>query len=142
MKRTKPRHVPLDLSVRASRSADGCTEPIVESTAEAPEPEVKPPTHPALDALALLRCIHAERHPDPAGPQGGWSLMSEKNGVYVHRRLVERVSPHVMVHRTEKIIQGVAAEDLLPLVADPHARCAWDEHLASCRILELSLIHI
>ena len=42
MKRTKPRHVPLDLSVRASRSADGCTEPIVESTAEAPEPEVKP----------------------------------------------------------------------------------------------------
>ena len=136
MKRTKPRHVPLDLPVRASRSADGYTEPIVESAAEVREPEVKPPTHPALDALALLRCIHAERHPDPAGPQGGWSLMSEKNGVYVHRRLVERISPHVMVHRTDKIIQGVAAEDLLPLVADPHARCAWDEHLASCRMLE------
>lgn len=136
MKRSKPRHVPLDLSVHTSRPTEGYTETVVEPTTEVPEPEVKPPTHPALDTLAMLRCIHAERHPDPAGPQGGWSLISEKNGVYVHRRLIERVSPNVMVHRTDKIIQGLAAEDLLPLVANPHARCAWDEQLASCRILE------
>lgn len=136
MKRSKPRHVPLDLSVHTSRPTEGYTEPVAEPTTQVPEPDVKPPTHPALDALAMLRCVHAERHPNPAGPQGGWSLMSEKNGVYVHRRLIERVSPNVMVHRTDKIIQGVAAEDLLPLVANPHARCAWDEQLASCLILE------
>lgn len=143
-KRSKPRRVPLDMardeeteppSKDASVAGDAEAE-----TAPAPKPEEpappRPPTHAALDALALLRRIHAERHPDPAGPQAGWSLVSEKNGLYVHRRVIESVSRSVMVHRADKVVQGVAAEELLPYVSYPGARSAWDEQISKCRVLE------
>ncbi|WFD27859.1 hypothetical protein MNAN1_002865 [Malassezia nana] len=136
-KRTKPQRVPLDgLQTRASSEALR-TEEVVPSTATPNEPT--PPTprmQAALPALALLQRLHAEQPPDPAGEPAGWTLVSEKKGQFVRRRMIKNVSPHLAVHRADKIVQGIAAEDLLPLVAYPGARAHWDEQLADCRVLE------
>ena len=119
---------------RSQSQSQAPTDSVAE-TKEGPELTV-PAMHAALQALTLLRHIHSERHPNPAGPQANWSFVSEKHGLYIHRRMIESVSAKVMVYRTDKIIQGVAADELLPLVTYPSVRCAWDENWASSRLLE------
>ena len=119
---------------RSQSQSQAPTDSVAE-TKEGPELTV-PAMHAALQALTLLRHIHSERHPNPAGPQANWSFVSEKHGLYIHRRMIESVSAKVMVYRTDKIIQGVAADELLPFVTYPSVRCAWDENWASSRLLE------
>ncbi|WFD20498.1 hypothetical protein MCAP1_002744 [Malassezia caprae] len=133
-KRTKPQRVALDGPVAPTSRA----RPVPE--AEAPVPDEAPPPapprmHAALAALGVLQHIHAEQPPDPAGAPAGWTLVQEKKGLRVRRRLLPGVSP-LAVHRADKVVQGVAAEDLFPLVAYPGARAHWDEQLAECRVLE------
>ncbi|WFD31089.1 hypothetical protein MSPP1_002122 [Malassezia sp. CBS 17886] len=90
----------------------------------------------ALDALFLLRRIHSERHPDPAGMPAGWSLVSERNDLYVRKKTMESFSPSVAVQRADKVVQGIAAETLLHLVSYPGSRPLWDERMDDCTVLE------
>lgn len=96
----------------------------------------RPALAAALQALFLLRRINADRPPDPAGAPSGWTLLSEKRGLFIRRRMMESLSETVAVHRTEKIVQGVAADELLRYVAYPHVRAQWDESLARCDVIE------
>ncbi|TKY88030.1 hypothetical protein EX895_003126 [Sporisorium graminicola] len=90
----------------------------------------------ALDVLFLLRRIHADRSPDPAGAPVGWALVTERNGLYVRRRLMESISSTVLVQRGDKVVQGLSAEDLLDLVSNPHSRKQWDDKVDSTTLLE------
>uniref|UniRef100_V5EA12 START domain-containing protein n=2 Tax=Kalmanozyma brasiliensis (strain GHG001) TaxID=1365824 RepID=V5EA12_KALBG len=90
----------------------------------------------ALDVLFLLRRIHAERSPDPAGTPAGWALVTERNGLYVRRKLMESISSTVMVQRGDKVVQGLSAEDLLDLVSNPQSRKQWDDKIDSTTLLE------
>ena len=142
-KRTKPQRAALDgPTAQASSDAQGPAADAEKPAApaapptEAPVPPAPPRMHAALAALGVLRRIHAEQPPDPTGAPTGWTLVSEKKGLCVRRRMLPDVSPSLAVHRTDKVVQGVAAEDLLPLVAYPGARAHWDEQLAACRVLE------
>lgn len=134
-KRTKPQRVALDGPAPPASEVQPA-EAEAPAPTEAPPPAPPPRMHAALAALGVLQHIHAEQPPDPAGAPAGWTLVQEKKGLYVRRRLVPGVSPTLAVHRTDKVVQGIAAEDLLPLVAYPGARAHWDEQLAECRVLE------
>ncbi|CDS01758.1 uncharacterized protein SPSC_00166 [Sporisorium scitamineum] len=90
----------------------------------------------ALDVLFLLRRIHADRSPDPAGAPAGWALVTERNGLYVRRRLMESISSTVLVQRGDKVVQGLSAEDLLDLVSNPQSRKQWDDKVDSTTLLE------
>ncbi|PWZ03540.1 hypothetical protein BCV70DRAFT_155235 [Testicularia cyperi] len=90
----------------------------------------------ALDVLFLLRRIHAERSPDPAGNPAGWALVSERNGLYVRRKLMESISSTVLVQRGDKVVQGLSAEDLLDVIASPQCRKRWDDKVESVTLLE------
>lgn len=90
----------------------------------------------ALDVLFLLRRIHAERSPDPAGNPAGWSLVSNRNGLYTRRKMMHSISPTVIVQRGDKVVEGLTAEDILSAVSDLSCRRLWDEKVESTTKLE------
>ncbi|KAJ2955827.1 hypothetical protein NUW54_g14710 [Trametes sanguinea] len=65
----------------------------------------KPPMQYALEALAFVQDLHSQ----PAGD--GWTLVSEKD-FPVKRKVYPEVSPVIPVHRGEKVVEGVAAEEV------------------------------
>ena len=90
----------------------------------------------ALDVLFLLRRIYAERSPDPSVNPAGWALVSERNGLYLRRKLMQSISPTVMVQRCDKVVQGLAAEDILNAVASLHTRKICDDRIEAITPLE------
>lgn len=99
----------------------------------------KRPKHamtPALDVLFLLRRIYAERSPDPGVTPAGWSLTSQRNGLFVRRKVMHSISPTIAVQRGDKVVQGVTAEDMVAVVANLSCRKQWDERIESSRLLE------
>ncbi|WFC97004.1 hypothetical protein MBRA1_003670 [Malassezia brasiliensis] len=148
-KRTKPRRVPLDFppAARGAAAAEGAPDTDADgasdgeapvpaaAAAAAPAPRVRHAMQPALDALFLLRRLHSERHPDPAGVPAGWALVSERGGLYVRRKLLESLSPTVAVQRADQIVPGVAAEELVHLVSNVGCRALWDERMGAASIV-------
>lgn len=69
-----------------------------------------------LDVLFLLRRLYAERSPDPSVTPAGWALVSERNGLHVRRKYLHSISSTVAVQRADKVVQGLAAEEILQAV--------------------------
>lgn len=90
----------------------------------------------ALDVLFLLRRIHAERSPDPAGNPAGWSLVANRNGLYTRRKMMQSISPTVIVQRGDKVVEGLTAEDILSVISNVQCRKVWDERVESTTNLE------
>ncbi|UZJ55827.1 hypothetical protein CBS101457_005147 [Exobasidium rhododendri] len=90
----------------------------------------------ALDVLFLLRRIHAERGPDPAGNPAGWALISQRNGLFVRRRLMQSISSTIHVQRGDKVVEGLTAEDILSAVSSMGCRKLWDEKVDTSMLLE------
>lgn len=90
----------------------------------------------ALDVLFLLRRIHAERGPDPAGNPAGWTLVSQRNGLFVRRRMMQSISPTIHVQRGDKVVEGLTAEDILSAVSSMGCRKLWDDKVDSSVMLE------
>ncbi|CBQ70166.1 conserved hypothetical protein [Sporisorium reilianum SRZ2] len=120
----------------SGRQASTPTATSVVSTAPFSDETPRQPMTCALDVLFLLRRIHADRSPDPAGAPAGWALVTERNGLYVRRRLMESISSTVLVQRGDKVVQGLSAEDLLDLVSNPLSRKQWDDKVDSTTLLE------
>ena len=65
----------------------------------------------------------------------GWTLVS--SGVIpVHRKLLTDISPIVPVHKGEKVIEGVSAEEVASVVTNYECRKQWDARFASASTLE------
>ena len=47
----------------------------------------------------------------------GWALLSDKD-MLAHRKMSTAISPVVPVHKGEKVIQGVSAEEIAAVVTD------------------------
>lgn len=90
----------------------------------------------ALDVLFLLRRIHAERSPDPAGNPAGWSLVANRNGLYTRRKMMQSISPTVIVQRGDKVVEGLTAEDILSVISNVQCRKVWDERVEATTNLE------
>ncbi len=82
----------------------------------------KSPMQYALDALAWVQETHLSLESDAQD----WVSVSEK-GIPVKRKSCPDISPSIPVHQSEKIIEGVSAEELAPLIMDRDCRLKWDE---------------
>ena len=54
----------------------------------------------------------------------GWAFVSEQNGLYIRKKLLESVSPTISLLRADKVVQGLAAEELLASSRPPEAEAA------------------
>ncbi|KAL4251581.1 START domain-containing protein [Abortiporus biennis] len=89
----------------------------------------KSPMQYALDALSFLQGLHSRSSTD------GWTLVSEKD-FPVQRKLVEEVSSVFPIHKGEKVIEGVSAEEIASVLTSYDCRRQWDSRFDSASILE------
>ncbi|KAL1703420.1 hypothetical protein EV121DRAFT_292338 [Schizophyllum commune] len=87
------------------------------------------PMEYALQALAWTQESHAMFTSD------GWALLSDKD-MLVHRKMSTAISPVVPVHKGEKVIQGVSAEEIAAVVTDLDCRKQWDSRFVSATKLQ------
>jgi hypothetical protein len=90
----------------------------------------------ALDVLFLLRRIHAERSPDPAGTPAGWGLVATRGGLYVRRKQMQSISSTIVVQRGDKVVEGLTAEDICNAVSTLSCRKQWDDRIETATQLE------
>lgn len=93
-----------------------------------PKPPLDPPAC-ALEALAWLQTFHAEQGPELTDPAPGWSIVSERGGIVVRKKLLPAVSETFPVYRGDKIVQGLTAEEIASIVTSVGCRKAWDERV-------------
>jgi len=92
----------------------------------------KPPLEPpaaALEALAYLQSFHAEQGPELTDPAPGWSIVSERAGTVVRKKMIPRISDVFPVYRGDKIVQGLTADEIASVVTSPGCRKVWDERV-------------
>ncbi|KAI0737353.1 hypothetical protein C8Q80DRAFT_1213874 [Daedaleopsis nitida] len=89
----------------------------------------KPPMQYALDALAFVQDLYAQPRGD------GWTVVSEKD-FPVHRKLFPEISATIPVHKGEKVIEGVAAEEVASVLTSYECRKQWDTRFDSISVLE------
>ncbi|KAK4333997.1 LOW QUALITY PROTEIN: Lipid-binding START domain protein [Rhodotorula toruloides] len=99
-----------------------------------PKPPLDPPAC-ALEALAWLQTFHAEQGPELTDPAPGWSIVSERGGIVVRKKLLPAVSETFPVYRGDKIVQGLTAEEIASVVTSVGCRKAWDERVDNARPL-------
>ena len=102
-------------------SGTGTTEAAVPSAS-------KPPMQHVAEALHWLRELHTR-------PEEGWTLVSYK-GFPVKRKLFPEISSLLPVHKGEKVIEGVSAEEVSSIVTSYECRKTWDDRFASAIVLE------
>jgi hypothetical protein len=95
----------------------------------APAPPL-PPISYALEALAWLQGFHAEQGADPSVPAIGWTPVSVKNG-NLRKKIVNDISPVYPVYRTDKVVEGLTAEQLVSVVTSLGTRPFWDDKIDS-----------
>jgi hypothetical protein len=89
----------------------------------------KLPMQYALEALAWAQEFSSR-------PQAnGWTVVYEK-GITMHKKLIPEISPYIPVHKGVKVIEGVAAEEIVPVITEYNCRKTWDERCDSARVLE------
>ncbi|EJD08542.1 uncharacterized protein FOMMEDRAFT_138304 [Fomitiporia mediterranea MF3/22] len=92
-------------------------------------PATKRPVHFALDALAFAQAYHHGAYRD------NWTTVTD-NGILVQRRPSPNISPAVPVHRGEKVIEGVTADEVASVVFSYDCRRQWDDRFDSVFVLE------
>ncbi|KAH8794593.1 hypothetical protein DL96DRAFT_1650631 [Flagelloscypha sp. PMI_526] len=88
----------------------------------------KLPMQYALDALAWTQEAHSRFG------SAGWALLGDKD-VTLHRKMCPEISPVIPVHKGEKIIEGVAAEELASVISASSCRKKWDDRFDRARVL-------
>lgn len=99
------------------------------ATTEAVTPSAsKLPMQHVAEALHWLRELQIR-------PEEGWALVSDK-GFSVKRKLFPEISSLTPVHKGEKVIEGVSAEEVSSIVTSYECRKTWDDRFASAIVLE------
>ncbi|KAJ7089769.1 hypothetical protein B0H15DRAFT_1022009 [Mycena belliarum] len=89
----------------------------------------KLPMQYALEALLWIQESHS--HPS----SDGWTTINDK-GLSIRRKLSPEISPVIQVHKGEKVIEGVSADELAAIVTEFDCRKKWDERFDSATVLE------
>lgn len=110
------------VAVSAISPAMGAGEEIILSSS-------KPPMQYAFEALSWLQQSQAR------ATSNAWTLISDKP-VAVHRKFSPEVSPVIPVHRGEKVVEGVSAEEVASVVTSYGCRKQWDDRFDSVHQLE------
>jgi hypothetical protein len=89
----------------------------------------KPPMQYALDALSWIQELQ------PQSPSDGWILVTDK-GLSVQRKLSPKISQIIPLHKGEKVIEGVSAEEVASVVTSYDCRKQWDDRFDSASVFE------
>ena len=89
-----------------------------------------PPMQYALDALLYVQ----QHHVNP--PLDGWTLVGDK-GCPVHRKMCPEISPTIPIHKGEKVIEGVSAEEVASVIASYDCRKQWDTQFSSAQVFQV-----
>ncbi|KAA1470286.1 hypothetical protein DENSPDRAFT_797515 [Dentipellis sp. KUC8613] len=89
----------------------------------------KPPMQHALEALSYVQSLYAIPISD------AWALVSTK-GFPIYRKLEPRISSSIPVHRAEKVIEGISAEEIAAVISSYDCRKRWDDCFDSAHVLE------
>ena len=103
--------------------------PVVSATEATPSPS-KPPMQYVLDALTYVQQHHLNPPPD------GWTFVGDK-GCPVHRKMCPEVSPTIPIHKGEKVIEGVSAEEVASVIASYDCRKQWDTQFSSAQVFQV-----
>jgi hypothetical protein len=90
----------------------------------------KEPMQYALDALSYIQQHHSST------PGDDWTLVSDK-GMPVHRKLSPQISPTIPVHKGEKVIEGVSAEEVASVIASYDCQKQWDTRFDSAKLFQV-----
>jgi hypothetical protein len=105
------------------------------STPAAPANDVTPsssklPMQYVLDALQFVQ----QHHVNP--PLDGWTFVGDK-GCPVHRRICPEISPIIPIHKGEKVIEGISAEEVASVIASYDCRKQWDTQFGSAQVFQV-----
>lgn len=120
----------IEQATVTTQQAVAAISPAMAGGADASPSSSKPPMQYALEALSYLQSIHLHPKSD------GWTLVSEKD-FPVHRKLDAEISPIIPVHRAEKVIEGVSAEEVASVLTSNDCRKQWDTRFDSAHVFEV-----
>ena len=119
----------VEQATTTTQQAVAAISPAMAGDDDATPSSSKPPMQYALDALAFVQDLHT----NPAGE--GWVLVSEKD-FPVHRKLFPEISSVIPVHKGQKVVEGVAAEEIASILTSYDCRKQWDTRFDSVSVLE------
>ncbi|KAI1782492.1 hypothetical protein LXA43DRAFT_932488, partial [Ganoderma leucocontextum] len=119
----------VEQATTTTQQAVAAISPAMAGGEDATPSSSKLPMQYALDALAFVQDFHAS----PSGD--GWTLVSEKD-FPVQRKVFPEMSPVIPVHKGEKVIEGVAAEEIVSVLTSYDCRKQWDTRFDSVSVLE------
>jgi len=90
----------------------------------------KPPMQYVLDALLYVQ----QHHVNPS--MDGWTLVGDK-GCPVHRKTCPEISPTIPIHKGEKVIEGVSAEEVASVIASYDCKKQWDTQFGSAQVFQV-----
>ncbi|GBE89456.1 hypothetical protein SCP_1601180 [Sparassis crispa] len=120
----------VEQATTTTQQAVAAISPAIAAGADSVPSATKPPMQYALEALSYLQSIHNRPVSDD------WTLVSERD-FPVHRKLDPEISPVVPVHRGEKVIEGVSAEEVASVLVSYDCRKHWDNRFDSVHVLEV-----
>ncbi|KAJ7156846.1 hypothetical protein C8R43DRAFT_997401 [Mycena crocata] len=119
----------VDQASATTQQAVAAITPATTTGDEAAPSSSKLPMQYALEALAWIQESHSH------GSSDGWTALNEK-GLLIRRKLSPEISPVIQVHKGEKVVEGVSAEELAAIVTEYDCRKKWDERFESATVLE------
>ncbi|KIK93150.1 hypothetical protein PAXRUDRAFT_829255 [Paxillus rubicundulus Ve08.2h10] len=118
----------MEQATTTTQSAVAALSPTMGSGDGAVPSASKAPLQHVAEALHWLRELQSR-------PDAGWTLVSDK-GFSVQRKLFPEISPLIPVHKGEKVIEGVSAEEVSSIVTSYDCRKTWDDKFGSAVVLE------
>ena len=119
----------IEQATTTTQQAVAAVSPAIAAGVDAVPSASKPPMQYALEGLSYLQSLHARSVND------GWTLLSDK-GLPVYRKLEPEVSSVIPVHKAEKVIEGVSADEIANILASYESRKQWDNRFDSAQLFE------
>ncbi|KAI0339693.1 hypothetical protein BDW22DRAFT_1380418 [Trametopsis cervina] len=112
-----------------TQQAVAAVSPAIASGEDSSPSASKAPMQYALEALVYLRGLHTQTLSD------GWTLVSDK-GFPVYRKTEPTISSVIPVHKGEKVIEGVSADEIANVLSSHECRKQWDTRYDSSYVFE------
>ena len=119
----------VEQATTTTQQAVAAVSPAIGAGIDAVPSSSKPPMQYALEALAYLQGLHSKSSNE------GWALLSDK-GFPVHRKVEPYISSVIPVHKAEKVIESVSADEIANILLSDESRKQWDTRFDSTQVFE------
>ncbi|EKM50705.1 uncharacterized protein PHACADRAFT_213599 [Phanerochaete carnosa HHB-10118-sp] len=119
----------VEQATTTTQQAVAAVTPAIAAGADATPSASKPPMQYALEALSYLQGLHSRPASD------SWTLAAG-SGFPVYRKVEPEISAVIPVHKAEKVIEGVSADEIANVLASYESRKQWDTRFDSAKVFE------